>query len=129
MIGKAIYSLLDADATLTAKLGSKIFPDFIPQGTNFPALIYRIVNTDPAYTKSGAATLDEIDIQLEIYHTSYTEAQTIAAACRTALDFYTGTVAGLTIQSISFQDQQSQVFEAEQELVVLAQGYKVRHTR
>ena len=84
--GKAIYSILTSDSAVSAIVG------------------YILQNVEPSDTKSGVSTLDEIRYDIVVASETYAEASDLTEKIRTALDRYTGTVAGVVIDSIQFQD-------------------------
>jgi len=64
-----------------------------------------------------------------IYSNSYSQAQDIAAAVRTALDRMTGTVQGVNVQSCRFEGQNSAQMEFDKHVFVIEQSYVFRHVR
>ena len=61
-------------------------------------------DTSPSDTKSGVSTLDEVRYDIVVASETYAEASDLTNKVRTALDRYTGTVAGVVIDSIQFID-------------------------
>ena len=104
-IGKAIYSILSNDATVSAMVSTRIFPIVAAQDTAFPFVVYTITNQEPSMTKDGVSPLDTISVQIDCYALEYDANVTLSNAVRSALDFYTGTVQSQAIQRIRFQGQ------------------------
>lgn len=102
--GKAIYSILTSDSAVSAIVGSRVYPQIAAQGAAFPFAVYILQNVEPSDTKSGVSTLDEIRYDIVVASETYAEASDLTEKIRTALDRYTGTVAGVVIDSIQFQD-------------------------
>lgn len=48
-----IYAALTADATLTALVGTRIYPDALPEDGEFPAIVYMREDSNPQYAISG----------------------------------------------------------------------------
>lgn len=129
MTGKAIYGILAANAAVTALVSTRIYPDIATQDAVFPFLVYMIESTGPSDTKDGASKLDVVDFSLTAYAKTYTQAQDIAAAARTALDRYKGTVNGVNVQSVHFKDQQSSQMEVDEKVFIVNQVYGLRQRR
>lgn len=126
MIGKAIYTILNGSI---ANQVTGIFPVVAPQNSVFPYVIYQDVTTLPNDIKDGPSPLDQVRIQIDSYAKSKAEADTIAAAVRTALDRYSGTVESVTIDSIKFLDQFDNAFEEELSIYRVTQEFEVRQKR
>lgn len=127
--GKAIYGILSANAGVTALVSTRIYPDMATQDTAFPFVVYQIEGTTPSDTKDGASKMDMVDFAVMAYAKSYTNAQDIASACRTALDRYSGSMQGVTVDSITFKDQQSGQMNADEKVFAVMQAYSLRQKR
>ena len=113
MIGKLIYSRLSTDGSITAYVGTKIYPDITPQNVQYPFVVYTIVNSLPVDYKDGQSNLEEITLQVDVYTQSYDDTQDLANLIRNRLDRFTGTVEGIDVQTIKYMSSDSQVFNAE----------------
>ena len=113
MIGKLIYSRLSTDGSITAYIGTKIYPDITPQNVQYPFVVYTITNSLPVDYKDGQSNLEEITLQLDVYTQSYDDTQDLANLIRNRLDRFTGTVEGVEVQTIKYVSSDSQVFNAE----------------
>lgn len=102
--GKAIYSILTSDSDVSAIVGTRVYPQIAAQGAAFPFVVYVLQDTSPSDTKSGVSTLDEVRYDIVVASETYTEVSDLTNKIRTALDRYTGTVAGVVIDSIQFID-------------------------
>ena len=129
MIGKALYGKLSATAAVTALVSTRIFPDMATQDATYPFIVYTNDATQPTDVKDGASPLDVVTMSVMIYSNSYSQAQDIAAAVRTALDRMTGTVQGVTVQSCRFEGQNSAQMEFDKHVFVIEQSYVFRHVR
>lgn len=127
--GKAIYNMLINDAGVVSKIGTRVYPGFVPQDTQFPALTYSFTVQSPSGTKDGVSKLDVLNLLVTIYHEDETSAQDLADAVRSVLDFYKGTQNGVTFNRITFTNQTNNSFESEYQFVVLTQDYNVRMLR
>ena len=113
MIGKLIYSRLSTDGSITAYIGTKIYPDITPQNVQYPFVVYTITNSLPVDYKDGQSNLEEITLQVDVYTQSYDDTQDLANLIRNRLDRFTGTVEGIDVQTIKYMSSDSQVFNAE----------------
>lgn len=102
--GKAIYSILVNDADVNAIVSGRIFPQIAAQGAAFPFVVYVLQDNSPSDTKSGVSTLDEVRYDIVLAAETYAEASDLTEKIRLALDRYTGTVAGIVVDSIQFID-------------------------
>ena len=113
MIGKLIYSRLSTDGSITAYVGTKIYPDITPQNVQYPFVVYTIVNSLPVDFKDGQSNLEEITLQIDVYTQSYDDTQDLVNLIRNRLDRFTGTAEGIDVQTIKYMSSDSQVFNAE----------------
>ncbi|MBU6206025.1 MAG: DUF3168 domain-containing protein [Bacteroidetes bacterium] len=113
MIGKLIYSRLSSDGSITAYVGTKIYPDITPQDVQYPFVVYTIVNSLPVDYKDGQSNLEEINIQIDVYTQSYDDTQEISNLIRNRLDRFVGTAEGIEVQTIKYISSDSQVYNAE----------------
>jgi hypothetical protein len=113
MIGKLIYSRLSTDGAILAYVGSKIYPDIVPQNVQYPFVVYTITNSTPVDYKDGQSNLEEIEIQVDVYTQNYDDTQDLANLIRNRLDRFVGTVEGVEVQSIKYTASDSQVYNAE----------------
>jgi hypothetical protein len=113
MIGKLIYSRLSTDGAILAYVGSKIYPDIVPQNVQYPFVVYTITNSTPVDYKDGQSNLEEIEIQIDVYTQNYDDTQDLSNLIRNRLDRFVGTVEGVEVQSIKYTASDSQVYNAE----------------
>ncbi len=106
-VGQIIYGILSATAGVTSLVSTRIYPDMAPQNATFPYIVFQKLSTQPTDTKEGASPLDKILVQIDCYSGSYDTSHTIAAAIRTALDRYSGTINGHVVDKIIFSNDSS----------------------
>ena len=122
--GKAIYSILTSDSDVSAIVGTRVYPQIAAQGAAFPFVVYLINDITPSDTKSGVSTLDEVRYEVLAVSETYAEAADLNEKVRTALDRYTGTVAGIVVDSIQFTeletdyDDKAEVYIANSEYII-----------
>lgn len=124
--GKVIYEILSTDSALVTMLGGKdIFPTEATQETELPYIVYNNIQVTPSHTKSGPSTLDVVRMQIDVFAKKYSEVQAIEERVRVLLDYFEGTVNGVSIDSIYFHDA-NEVLEDELNLKHSAIDYNVR---
>lgn len=129
MLAKVIYSLLSGDATLTGLVGSKIYPVKAPQKVNVPFVVFRENTTLPVNAKDGVASKELKQLQVDTYATSYLTAHEIATAIRSILDNWSGTIGGVTIRQMWFDDQDDGDFIEDLGFFGVSQSYEVKVER
>jgi hypothetical protein len=113
MIGKLIYGRLSTATNITAIVGTNIYPDITPQNVDYPFIVYSIIDSNPVDFKDGQSNLEEIDLQIDVYTQNYDTTQNLANLIRNRLDRFVGTVEGVSVQTIKYVRQTSQIFNAE----------------
>ena len=97
MIGKVIHDLLDQ------LVSDKVYPIVAPQGAALPFITYQVIDkSDPWDTKGADSDADLARVQINIFTTTYSAANTLAASVRAILDFYTGTNNSVVVDRIRF---------------------------
>jgi hypothetical protein len=113
MIGKLIYNRLSTDGDILAYVGTKIYPDIVPQNVQYPFVVYTIVNSLPVDFKDGQSNLEEITLQVDVYTQNYDDTQILSNLIRNRLDRFVGIIESVEVQSIKYMSATSQVFNAE----------------
>ena len=106
-VGQIIYGVLSAASGVTALVSTRIYPDMAPQNDTFPYIVFQKLQTKPTDTKEGVSKLDKILVQVDCYSNNYDNTHSLAAAVRTALDRYTGTINGHVVDKIIFSNDSS----------------------
>ena len=129
MIGKLIYSRLSTDGDILAYVGTKIYPDIVPQNVQYPFVVYTIVNSIPVDFKDGQSNLEEITLQVDVYTQNYDDTQELSNLIRNRLDRFVGTVEGVEVQTIKYVSSDSQVFNAELSVYWMSIDFMVKMKR
>mgnify|MGYP003668832796 FL=1 len=129
MIGKLIYSRLSTDGSITAYIGTKIYPDITPQNVQYPFVVYTITNSLPVDYKDGQSNLEEITLQIDVYTQNYDDTQDLSNLIRNRLDRFVGIVEGVEVQSIKYMSATSQVFNAELSVYWMSIDFMVKMKR
>ena len=102
-IGKAIYSILSNDSSVSSTVGTRIFPSrYIDESGKYqlPFISYQVISVEPNNTKNGVSTYDYTTAQINIVGNSYNDVITLAQNVRTALDYTSGTYEGIVVDKI-----------------------------
>jgi hypothetical protein len=104
----ALYALLTGGSpSISAMVGTRVWPDVLPQAPLLPAIRYQRISTPRGQyrTLDGKAEYASPRFQIDIYATSRSQALTIADAVYRLLEGYTGISSGLRIDAISTEDE------------------------
>jgi hypothetical protein len=93
-----LFQRLTSQTSVYSLVGTKIFPVIAPTGTALPLVVYQRTGVQRDQSLMGPVGAPVISVQLTAYDTSYTSVKSIARAIRLAVDGWTGTTAGVTIQ-------------------------------
>jgi hypothetical protein len=95
MLETDLNAVLGTTSTITAIVGTNIFPVALPTKPTLPALTYKIVG-GTAKSTFGTRGVTRARVEIDCWSTQYLEAITLRNAVITALDGYTD--ANLSIQ-------------------------------
>lgn len=136
--GAAIFDILSNDSDVSSIYSSRIYPNITNfDNTTYPMIIYTMTSTEPTNTKTSTSTLDVVDFQLALFHTTYQEMIVGQGFVRQALDYKeegnyptTGSFS-VKVQSISFQDDRQDYIDDfnEQGLFVSYMTFQIRQKR
>lgn len=125
---KVIRSLLLANATVTAAVGTRVYPVTLPEGTTLPAIVLDHVSTveQPTIDANAPLALVESRISVTVIADTYTTLKTLTDACRVALNFKRGSIAGVNVVSVrralvgpEYKDDQLRSFAQPLDFMVL----------
>lgn len=88
-----IAQVIAADSTANGLLSGRVYPNRVKQEAGYPAIAVNLIYPGATNTKTQASDLDITNVQVDIYGSTYSSAAAVSAAVRTALDYYSGTVA------------------------------------
>ncbi len=98
-----LFQRLSSQTSVSSLIGTRVFPMMAPTGTALPLVIYQRSDVSRQQSLSGPVGLPVVTLQLTSYASSYTAVKSIARAVRVAVDGWTGTTSGVTIQRTSLQ--------------------------
>lgn len=94
---EAVYAILTEDAAVGALVGTRVYPQAIPQDVALPAVAYSRISTRRV-KKRERRELARARVQVNAEASSYVGAKTLAAAVVGALDAVQRTIAGVQVQ-------------------------------
>lgn len=97
-VEEAVYAILVGDAEVSALVGTRVYPQVIPQDAALPAVAYSRISARRVKSHSGPSRLARPRVQVTCSAKTYGAAKALAAAARGALDGFKGTAAGLDVQ-------------------------------
>ncbi len=100
------YSFLTGVTALTAIVGTRIYPNSLPQNPVFPALTYALVSAPHDHTLTDAAGIVRARIQFDAYGYKLSEAVAITEAIRLALQRYTGSFGAKVVLASKLANEQ-----------------------
>lgn len=127
-IDAALVAALNAEATVSATLGNRIFPVGGRQGQAYPYATYQRISTQTAAHLDGPSDLDWPRFQIDIWGQSVPSLWAAADAIRAFLEAATHTAAGLTFTA-TFQDQRGPEIDEETRNWRVSQDYLLWHER
>ena len=103
-IEKALISIMNSDADVSAKVGNRIFPVFVPAGQTLPAITYQEISGVRDSVMKGASGLVQARYQINCWTKTYKAARELADLVRISLtpenDSYPEDIEGTNIQAI-----------------------------
>ena len=99
---KVIYTLLSADAGVTALVAARIYPSRLPQNTTMPAIAYEVISAmelTPIDAQAGYQIV-RTRVQVTCMAKNYAEVKNTVEAVRIACLYKSGTIGGVKVLSI-----------------------------
>lgn len=115
-IASSLYYLLSNDVGVSALVGTRIYPNYAPDGSLLPSIVYLQIGTSPVQASEGNIGLTGGNFQFSCWAATYAGAVALQEALRACLTDYAGTSDGVVIrwaQEDSILD--SPIIEAENE--------------
>jgi len=123
-IGAVIYNLLYSNTDVRSIVDNKIFPMMSPDGRALEYITYQIISDVRNKNKDRVISGEAIRIQIDCFAKTYARVVEIADAVSDALSYYTGTVNGIAIDIITFEDEndlseiESKTYRKEQDYII-----------
>jgi hypothetical protein len=127
-IEAALVAALTAETTVSALVGSRVFPVGAAQNKVYPYVTYQRISTQGAPHLTGPSNLDWPRFQIDVWGTTALSALTAAEAIRTFIDSVERTGAGLSFTA-TFQDQRGPDIDEETKNFRVSSDYFFWHQR
>jgi hypothetical protein len=122
-----VYELLSTNTSLTALVGSKIYPVTAPENTATPYVVYSQLEEQETLTQDGPAPNGWV-FQVTTVGKNNFDSSAVARLVKSALSWKTQLLdSGETIRTV-FDDELNASFDDEQKYFQTVQEYKARKT-
>ena len=81
-----LYTALTSDSTVSGLVGSRIYPEIMPQGVTYPAISYQRISTVRTVMLSGVDDFTQVRVMIDCWDDSYSGAKALASAVKSAID-------------------------------------------
>ncbi len=119
-----VLAFLEADAALSALIGTRLYPLRLPQQPNVPCISYAVIASARFHAWTGPLELVRTRVQFDAWATNYSEVVAVADALRLRLDGYKGPAGAGEIQG-AFFDSERDLFEQDAELYRRSMDYRI----
>lgn len=92
------------------------------------AVVYHVLGKTMNRDKSGKSKVDDVQVQITVWHSDSIEAATVAANIRTVLEGWQGEYSGILYYKILLQGEQ-ELFEEEISMYGVAQTWVISEKR
>ena len=91
-IAYAIKYLIQQDSTLSGLVGTRIYPNPIPENPTYPSIGFQQISDVQVSSHQGNSNLAQTRIQLDVWHNTYELAKAVRDNLKRVLRDYKGTV-------------------------------------
>jgi hypothetical protein len=84
--GEALVAWMLEDGILTTLIGTRLYPNIIPQDAERPAIAYQLIDAQHVASRSGSSHLARSLVQFTCDAESYAEVKALATAVRNCWD-------------------------------------------
>jgi hypothetical protein len=127
--GAELRKLILDSAGVTALIGSRVFPNLVPQRTAFPAVVYTQISSERTSVMGTDTGTVRSTWQVDSYATTYTGARQLASEVRKALQRKLGPVqvSGYPAKLLQglFVEADTDFFEDENQLHRVSTDYTI----
>jgi hypothetical protein len=107
-LGQYIYAKLSATSAVTALVGSRIYPVFIPEDATYPAIVFSITNQPTDNQKERKSDHDTSQVTFTYWAEvkqgadAYAALDNVDLAVRNAIDFVAATAGGIQVEACKY---------------------------
>lgn len=99
-----LFDYLQTQAAVTALVGTRVYQNVLPQGKDYPAVIYQRISTEHAQHTLGAGGLATARMQFDCWALDAAAAQQVGEALRAALQGFRGEMGDTNIRHCSLEN-------------------------
>lgn len=99
-IGKVIRTTLLADSSISSTVGTRVYPLVLPMNTDFPAIMYTVLNTRSDSHLEGTTGVAESIVQLDGYGQNYSSLLSLMELVRLEIQSIRGVYDSVFVNSI-----------------------------
>lgn len=81
-----LYDTLTEDASIAGVVGTKVYPEFVPQQIDMPAITYYISGVMPQYALAGVEDLKNTHMAIDVWCATYSQLRTLTEYVKAAMD-------------------------------------------
>lgn len=104
---KVVAHLLKSNADVTALVSTRIYDTLASEGAAEPFVVFGLDAAEPTVSLTGRTGQDKATVRVEYHGKNIYQLNNLAIRIRAALDHQSGSIAGVTVQGVFWQDQQS----------------------
>lgn len=90
MLEERLYTYLTADSGLSTLIGTRLYPDVLPENVTLPAVCYQRVSTVPTHSRDGGAKLFMCRFQFDVFGADAKGVRQTVLALEAALNGFKG---------------------------------------
>lgn len=107
-----LANALIADPLVAAAVGQRVYPVVAPASAALPLITWRRIGVQRSQTLSGPAGTTVVQMAVDVFADTYSEARDIADKCRSVLDGYGTTVANyVSVRNVSLDTESDGVVQ------------------
>jgi len=112
-IYEALVAYLGTVSGLSALIGTRLYPDEIPQRDTLPAVFYMTVSDIKDHVYGAVQAVESPNIQFTVYADTKAEAEAVAEVIKTALTDFSGSMSGVTVQYIDLINELPSMYTSQ----------------
>ena len=102
---QVVRNALVTNTSVASLVGSRVYPVLAPASATLPFAVYRRSSIQRQQTLAGPLGLPTVNMEMQIYSTTYENAREVADSFRTVLDGYGGTLNNVEVQNASLEQE------------------------
>lgn len=111
LVEEGFFTFLSTTPAVTARIGLRIYPVFLPQGVVVPAVTYRRARSDTTLPLDEEG-IRAVTIEVIVWDDNYVRAKRAAQAIHEALIAVSATLGGVPVHAISWENEED-IFDEE----------------